>query len=159
MGLLDASAMARRVTAQFFWATNGIAVVSFCLAMAIFFLIPRIGAGFFQKNRVDLMRTSGVSEKVDLGVIGAVKLDPTVVMRVELPDQKAPIPEGLYFRGAAYDTYDGRSWANRLATRRLLGRTPDGGFMVRSEEHTSELQSLRHLVCRLLLEKKKKNKR
>src|SRR5436853_737607 len=29
----------------------------------------------------------------------------------------------------------------------------------RSEEHTSELQSLRHLVCRLLLEKKKKNNR
>src|SRR5262245_51632701 len=28
---------------------------------------------------------------------------------------------------------------------------------LRSEEHTSELQSLRHLVCRLLLEKKKKN--
>src|SRR5262245_64089015 len=27
--------------------------------------------------------------------------------------------------------------------------------VVRSEEHTSELQSLRHLVCRLLLEKKK----
>src|ERR1035438_9325735 len=27
-----------------------------------------------------------------------------------------------------------------------------------SEEHTSELQSLRHLVCRLLLEKKKKKK-
>src|SRR5262245_63127856 len=27
----------------------------------------------------------------------------------------------------------------------------------RSEEHTSELQSLRHLVCRLLLEKKKRN--
>src|SRR5947199_10807247 len=30
--------------------------------------------------------------------------------------------------------------------------------IVRSEEHTSELQSLRHLVCRLLLEKKKKHK-
>src|SRR5258705_3049297 len=30
-------------------------------------------------------------------------------------------------------------------------------FQVRSEEHTSELQSLRHLVCRLLLEKKKLN--
>src|SRR5947199_1554676 len=29
----------------------------------------------------------------------------------------------------------------------------------RSEEHTSELQSLRHLVCRLLLEKKKKIKK
>src|ERR1035441_11040305 len=35
-----------------------------------------------------------------------------------------------------------------------------GIFLVtRSEEHTSELQSLRHLVCRLLLEKKKKQKK
>src|SRR5436853_5266954 len=31
----------------------------------------------------------------------------------------------------------------------------DSSFITRSEEHTSELQSLRHLVCRLLLEKKK----
>src|SRR5436853_5087971 len=30
-------------------------------------------------------------------------------------------------------------------------------MLSRSEEHTSELQSLRHLVCRLLLEKKKKS--
>src|SRR5437899_4384645 len=32
-----------------------------------------------------------------------------------------------------------------------------GSETCRSEEHTSELQSLRHLVCRLLLEKKKIN--
>src|SRR5437899_6307055 len=38
--------------------------------------------------------------------------------------------------------------ASRRAPRRCRSR---------SEEHTSELQSLRHLVCRLLLEKKKKN--
>src|SRR2546425_2764826 len=31
-----------------------------------------------------------------------------------------------------------------------------GGIGARSEEHTSELQSLAYLVCRLLLEKKKK---
>src|SRR5438045_7536898 len=36
-------------------------------------------------------------------------------------------------------------------------RQADGRAMsYRSEEHTSELQSLRHLVCRLLLEKKKR---
>src|SRR5205814_8388487 len=35
-----------------------------------------------------------------------------------------------------------------------LASTPGAGA-ARSEEHTSELQSLRHLVCRLLLEKKK----
>src|SRR5438874_3945547 len=37
--------------------------------------------------------------------------------------------------------------------------TPHGVFrLIRSEEHTSELQSRRDLVCRLLLEKKKKKK-
>src|SRR5437870_7805261 len=46
-----------------------------------------------------------------------------------------------------------------------LKRLPTRGKLVvqgpgenRSEEHTSELQSRGHLVCRLLLEKKKKNK-
>src|SRR5687768_17628696 len=38
-----------------------------------------------------------------------------------------------------------------------LGHGPLAGHE-RSEEHTSELQSRLHLVCRLLLEKKKKNK-
>src|SRR2546425_2965956 len=33
----------------------------------------------------------------------------------------------------------------------------EGHYYSRSEEHTSELQSLAYLVCRLLLEKKKKN--
>src|SRR5438552_16694152 len=35
-------------------------------------------------------------------------------------------------------------------------RNKEIGFVFRSEEHTSELQSPDHLVCRLLLEKKKK---
>src|SRR5437899_12881331 len=46
--------------------------------------------------------------------------------------------------------------------RRLLrrrGHAPGQQQPDRSEEHTSELQSLRHLVCRLLLEKKKKKKK
>src|SRR5205814_3960685 len=38
-----------------------------------------------------------------------------------------------------------------------LGVAGAGLQALRSEEHTSELQSLRHLVCRLLLEKKKSN--
>src|SRR5205814_10317994 len=41
----------------------------------------------------------------------------------------------------------------RTARPRRAARAPIAA--VRSEEHTSELQSLRHLVCRLLLEKKK----
>src|SRR5438045_6114519 len=44
----------------------------------------------------------------------------------------------------------------RDRTEELHGRA---GRPDRSEEHTSELQSLRHLVCRLLLEKKKQKKK
>src|SRR3712207_7112728 len=42
----------------------------------------------------------------------------------------------------------------RAHPRRAVRR---GLLLVRSEEHTSELQSRQYLVCRLLLEKKKKN--
>src|SRR5258706_5576731 len=38
----------------------------------------------------------------------------------------------------------------------VLGRSTWAVLALRSEEHTSELQSLTNLVCRLLLEKKKK---
>src|SRR5687767_15760206 len=48
---------------------------------------------------------------------------------------------------------DGRSLARARASRGCEGYGP------RSEEHTSELQSLAYLVCRLLLEKKKKKKK
>src|SRR5690625_6472898 len=39
----------------------------------------------------------------------------------------------------------------------LTSATYDSSWDVRSEEHTSELQSRGHLVCRLLLEKKKRS--
>src|SRR6266576_5402693 len=54
--------------------------------------------------------------------------------------------------------------SDRLHPRRGLGRDADrdphgdGAVRVRSEEHTSELQSRSDIVCRLLLEKKKKTK-
>src|SRR5205814_2750995 len=50
-----------------------------------------------------------------------------------------------------------RSWPASSGRIELLPRHVLMGG-TRSEEHTSELQSLRHLVCRLLLEKKKQIK-
>src|SRR2546422_2099357 len=57
----------------------------------------------------------------------------------------------------------GTERGGRLEPAPLVGpkgdRFPVKGYIAdRSEEHTSELQSRLHLVCRLLLEKKKKNK-
>src|SRR5439155_17311999 len=61
---------------------------------------------------------------------------------------------------AARRTETGRTWfrdpARRASCRPDVRRVPSRN--ARSEEHTSELQSRGHLVCRLLLEKKKKKK-
>src|SRR2546429_4898233 len=54
----------------------------------------------------------------------------------------------------------GITWCRRLLSRHGPVRTVQLGAslsLLRSEEHTSELQSRLHLVCRLLLEKKKMN--
>src|SRR5205814_2348024 len=47
----------------------------------------------------------------------------------------------------------------KITARETVIRLIDLKEVLRSEEHTSELQSLRHLVCRLLLEKKKNKKK
>src|SRR5262245_65625312 len=62
-------------------------------------------------------------------------------------------------KASARDAADGAgrtAGARNAAARNAAGTARRAsGARSRSEEHTSELQSLRHLVCRLLLEKKK----
>jgi len=48
-----------------------------------------------------------------------------------------------------------RVGTNDALAQLLASRQGGGGLLGRSEEHTSELQSLTNLVCRLLLEKNK----
>src|ERR1035438_10724470 len=62
---------------------------------------------------------------------------------------KAPAPRYLPHNSCRLPKTHSCRLAKRHTASELLPRR-------RSEEHTSELQSLRHLVCRLLLEKKKK---
>src|SRR5688500_19863505 len=67
------------------------------------------------------------------------------------------IPEpGMQGRVPADDVAAGGAAKGYLCNVQVIGRHGSaGGFKVRSEEHTSELQSPCNLVCRLLLEKKK----
>src|SRR2546429_3552503 len=69
-----------------------------------------------------------------------------------------PIPaKSRWFVGSSSSRISGRcTSASAIASR--FFQPPDILLLdERSEEHTSELQSRLHLVCRLLLEKKKKN--
>lgn len=120
-----------RVTPQLFWLVNGLALVCLAMTVAIFFTIPRLNAGFYQKGFGENIRTSGFSETVNLGAIGPIKRDPSVVMRVEVSRQAVHSSDRLYLRGLAFDQYDGKSWTNRLGYRRNLSEESPGAFILR----------------------------
>src|SRR5262245_63103499 len=61
---------------------------------------------------------------------------------------------GIWLTGGSALAAAGAAPAARVAA---VPPSAAAGGTARSEEHTSELQSLRHLVCRLLLEKKKED--
>src|SRR5258705_1925815 len=73
---------------------------------------------------------------------------------IRRPPRSTLFPYTTLFRSINYQSYLLRSLTKTSAAHNSLRHK----LLVtkRSEEHTSELQSLRHLVCRLLLEKKKK---
>src|SRR3712207_9518623 len=91
-------------------------------------------------------------------------------LMIRRPPKSTLFPYTTLFRSAPSSagltrTASGNSSAAAPLTRRARGplggtepatvRAP--GIRLRSEEHTSELQSRQYLVCRLLLEKKKNN--
>lgn len=128
---LQSPASVSQVTPQLFWLANGLALTTFGLTLAIFFTIPRVGAGFYQKGFGENIRTSGFSETVNLGEIGPIKRDPSVVMRVELSDGPPHETDRIYLRGVAFDQYDGKAWINRLNYRRSVSADEVGTFVLR----------------------------
>src|SRR5438270_6152978 len=86
-------------------------------------------------------------------------------LMIRRPPRSTLFPYTTLFRSrrfAANDCSTGLRIARRISsTARISGGNslsgaPAAGHSIRSEEHTSELQSQSNLVCRLLLEKKKK---
>src|SRR5437870_1711866 len=107
--------------------------------------------------------------------VAVVNADGKLVMQSVIATHAATILDFIHgLRGTLHLTFEEgthSAWLYDLLARRVArvvvcnprqnallkaGNKSDTGD--RSEEHTSELQSRGHLVCRLLLEKKKKNK-
>jgi transglutaminase-like putative cysteine protease len=114
----------RVVGGSFFGATAGMAAAVFLGAVAIFMLVPRVGAGF----AVGVTRVSGsaagFADEITIGRYGtrpAHRRD--VVLRATLPDlhgrddaANTRAADDLYFRGAAYDGYAGGRWVHTHKT-------------------------------------------
>src|SRR2546429_3800362 len=71
---------------------------------------------------------------------------------IRRPPRSTLFPYTTLFRSSNLEWFRNASRKRRKASKRRTSRPAN---ICRSEEHTSELQSRLHLVCRLLLEKKK----
>ena len=146
------SGTSHRVTPPLFWLANGLVLATFGLTILIFFTIPRVSAGIYQKGIGESIRTSGFSDTVNLGSIGPVKRDPSIVMRVELPDRTQREAGHFYVRGVAFDRYDGKSWTNRLSQRRTVREDATGSFVLYGDARSRRVGAGETIRQHILLE-------
>jgi len=101
---------------------------SVLLSLALFPLLPRVRSGaIFDKGFGVAVATSGFSERVELGDIGRIRLDPSRVMRVTTLEGPVAAPGDRYWRGLAFDRFDGRRWAVTPSLRTPVQGDPEIG--------------------------------
>jgi len=94
-------------------------------AAGIFFLLPRVSAGYMGAYAPSGEITSGFSDTVELGRIGEIQQSSSVVMHIQIDgDDRGSFD--LKWRGVALSNFDGRTWSNHheqyLLPERLDGR-------------------------------------
>ena len=92
-------------------AALSVAVGAVAIGSLLFFFFPRVNAGYFARTGFQPSLMTGFSDNVELGQIGEIKKDSTVVMRVRTG--KAVDHPLLRWRGIALSTFDGRRWFSR----------------------------------------------
>ena len=97
-------------------------------AAAVFFLLPRMSAGYLGGYSFGTDFSSGFNDRVQLGRIGQIQQSNAVVMHIQIDDD----PHGryaLHWRGVALTNFDGRNWSNSHE-QYVLQRQADGSFAV-----------------------------
>jgi transglutaminase-like putative cysteine protease len=97
----------------------------------IFFLLPRVTAGYLSAYTGANDLTSGFSDRVELGRIGQIQQSKTAVMHVQV-DGDTGGALSLKLRGVVLNNFDGRSWANTRGKLNVT-RGSDGRFNLMSK--------------------------
>ncbi|MEM1349600.1 MAG: DUF3488 and transglutaminase-like domain-containing protein, partial [Myxococcota bacterium] len=80
-------------------------------SLILFFTFPRVGLGFFATKEREATSMTGFSTEVELGSHGAIRDNPSVVMRVEFDGDTPPAGyDGYHWRVIGFDEYDGTRW-------------------------------------------------
>jgi transglutaminase-like putative cysteine protease len=105
-------------------AVLSVAVGAVALGSLLFFFFPRFSAGYLARAGFQPSLMSGFTDNVELGQIGEIKQDTSVVMRVRTGSPvKYPM---LRWRGIALSHFDGKRWTNDGPNRQLQSPMPDG---------------------------------
>jgi hypothetical protein len=111
-----------------------------CLALAVvlFVLFPRLKTNLIRGGSGNSLALSGFSDRVALGDVGKIRQDHSVVLRVEGLGGDLPVPSQAYWRGLAFDAFDGRNWSisrsERIATRRPISGVGRFGIDLRPRD-------------------------
>jgi hypothetical protein len=92
-------------------------VASILVAMVLFVFLPRMRTNMFQSGFGAQNAVAGFSDQVELGTIGRIRADRSVVLRVTTLEGDAPDVDEAYWRGLAFDSFDGRRWEITPASR------------------------------------------
>ena len=96
--------------------------------MVLFVALPRLRTSVVRGPVAGgALAASGFSERVELGALGRIRSDPSVVMRVETLEGEPPGAGAAYWRGLAFDTFDGRAWSITPPDRELVPGSAEGG--------------------------------
>ncbi len=130
-----------KIEGSFFGLTSFLVLGSFIITLIIFFIMPRLAKGYLTLYQKSGQPISGFSNEVELGDIGRIKLDQSVVMRIEtFKDQKKLIPgNDIYWRGIALDHYDGRRWSNTFLNKQKVKKTGRSNFRIDNVKKFSEI--------------------
>ena len=97
----------------------------------LFFFFPRFSAGYFARIGFQPSLMTGFTDSVELGRIGEIKQDTSVVMRVKTG---APVNYPmLRWRGIALSSFDGRRWYSQEKRRELHDARQDGWIQLGSQ--------------------------
>ena len=112
----------RVVGKPFIVATCLLSLPILIFTAALFIIFPRVGLSLLLLNKPRGDRMIGFSGTVNLGQIGTLRSDPTIALRVAIPDLPVPPPARrmMYLRGTALDQYDGRTWTQSMKSVRPL---------------------------------------
>jgi len=87
----------------------GITITTIILSIPLFYLLPRLEAAGLADSFSGVRSTSGFSDSVELGSIGRIMLNESVVLRAKLSGSE--MPSDLLWRGVALDRFEHRSWS------------------------------------------------